>query len=35
MAANSEKQQEFARWVFNVGDGNLPTITKEEGVNLD
>jgi hypothetical protein len=33
MATNSEEQQEFAKWVLNVGDGNLPTIAKEESVN--
>jgi len=32
MASNSKKQQKFARWVLNVGDGSLPTIAKE-GVN--
>jgi hypothetical protein len=35
MATNSEEQREFAKWVLNVGDGNLPTIAKEEGVDLD
>jgi len=35
MAANSEEQREFAKWVLNVGDGSLPTIAEEEGVNLD
>jgi hypothetical protein len=35
MVANSEKQRKFAKWVLNVGDGNLPTITEEEGVNPD
>jgi hypothetical protein len=33
MAANSEEQREFAKWVLNVGDNNLPTIAKEEGVD--
>jgi len=33
MAANSKKQQEFARWVLNVGDSSLLTITEEEGVD--
>jgi hypothetical protein len=33
MAANSEEQQEFAKWVFNVGDDSLPAIIEEEGVN--
>jgi hypothetical protein len=35
MATNSEEQREFAKWVFNVGDGNLPTIAEEEGVDPD
>jgi hypothetical protein len=35
MAANSEEQQEFAKWVLNVGDGNLLAITEEEGVDPD
>jgi hypothetical protein len=35
MAANSEEQREFAKWVLNVGDGNLPAITEEEGVDPD
>jgi hypothetical protein len=35
MAANSEKQREFAKWVLNVGDGSLPTIVEEEGVDPD
>jgi ATP-dependent DNA helicase PIF1 len=35
MAANSKEQQEFARWVLNVGDGSLPAIAEEEGVNPD
>ncbi len=34
MAANSEEQQKFAKWVLNVGDGSLPAIVEEE-VNLD
>jgi hypothetical protein len=34
MVANSEEQPEFAKWV-NVGDGSLPAIIKEEGVDLD
>jgi ATP-dependent DNA helicase PIF1 len=33
MAANSEKQREFAKWVLNVGDGSLPTIVEEEDVD--
>jgi hypothetical protein len=35
MAANSEEQQEFAKWVLNVGDGNLPAITEGKGVDPD
>jgi hypothetical protein len=35
MAANSEEHREFPKWVLNVGDGNLPTIAKEEGVDPD
>jgi hypothetical protein len=35
MATNSEKQREFAKWVLNVGDNNLPTIVEEEGVDPD
>ncbi len=35
MATNSEEQRKFAKWVLNVGDGNLPAIVEEEGVNLD
>jgi hypothetical protein len=35
IAANSEEQREFAKWVLNVGDGSLPTIAEEEGVNPD
>jgi hypothetical protein len=35
MAANSEEQREFTRWVLNVGDDSLPTIAKEEGVDPD
>ncbi len=33
MAADSEEQREFARWVLNVGDGSLPAIAEEEGVD--
>jgi hypothetical protein len=33
MAANSEEQREFAKWVLNVGDGSLLTIAGEEGVD--
>jgi hypothetical protein len=35
MAANFEEQRKFAKWVLNVGDGNLPAIVEEEGVDLD
>jgi hypothetical protein len=35
MATNSEKQREFAKWVLNVGDGSLPAIAGEEGVDPD
>ncbi len=35
MVTNSEEQREFARWVLNVGDSNLPTIAEEEGVDPD
>jgi len=35
MAANSEEQREFAKSVLNVGDGSLPTIAEEEGVDPD
>jgi hypothetical protein len=35
MAANSEEQREFAKWVLNVRDGSLPTIVEEEGVDPD
>jgi ATP-dependent DNA helicase PIF1 len=33
MATNSEEQREFAKWVLNVGDGSLPAIVGEEGVD--
>jgi hypothetical protein len=33
MVANSKKQRKFAKWVLNVGDGNLPAIVEEEGVD--
>jgi hypothetical protein len=33
MAANFEEQQEFTKWVLNVGDGSLLTIVEEEGVD--
>ncbi len=35
MATNSEEQREFAKWVLNVGDGNLPAIAEEKGVDPD
>jgi hypothetical protein len=35
MATNSEEQQEFAKWVLNVGGGNLPAIPEGEGVDPD
>jgi ATP-dependent DNA helicase PIF1 len=35
MATNSEEQREFAKWVLNVGDGSLPAIAGEEGVDPD
>jgi hypothetical protein len=35
MAANSKEQREFAKWVLNVGNGSLPTIAEEEGVDPD
>ncbi len=35
MVTNSEDQREFAKWVLNVGDGDLPTIAEEEGVDPD
>jgi len=35
MAANSEEEREFAKWVLNVGNDNLLAITEEEGVDLD
>jgi len=34
MAANSEEQQKFAKWVLNVGDNSLFVIA-EEGVDPD
>jgi hypothetical protein len=33
MATNSKEQREFAKWVLNVGDGNLPPIIEKEGVD--
>jgi hypothetical protein len=35
MAANSEEQREFAKWVLNIGDGNVLAIAGEEGVDPD
>jgi hypothetical protein len=35
MAANSEEQRKFAKWVLNVGDGSLLAIAEEEGVDPD
>jgi len=35
MATSSKEQREFAKWVLNVGDSNLPAITEEEGVDPD
>jgi hypothetical protein len=35
MATSSKEQQEFAKWVLNVGDGSLLAIVEEEGVDLD
>jgi ATP-dependent DNA helicase PIF1 len=35
MATNFEEQREFAEWVLNVGDGNLPAIAEEEVVDPD
>jgi hypothetical protein len=35
MAAKSEKQLKFAKWVLNVGDGSLLAIAEEEGVDPD
>jgi len=32
MAAKSEEQREFAKWLLNVGDSNLPA-NVEEGVD--
>ncbi len=35
MATNFEKQRKFTKWVLNVGDGNLPPIAEEKGVDPD
>ncbi len=35
MAANSEEQREFAKWVLNVGNGTLPAIAEGEVVDPD
>jgi hypothetical protein len=35
MAANSEEQQKFAKWVLNVGNASLLAIVEEEGVDPD
>jgi hypothetical protein len=35
MAANSEEQRKFAKWVLNVRNSSLPAIAEEEGVDLD
>jgi hypothetical protein len=35
MATNSKEQREFAKWVLNVGNDNLPAIAEEEGVDPD
>jgi ATP-dependent DNA helicase PIF1 len=35
MAANSEEQREFAKWVLNVGDSSLLAIAEEKGVDPD
>jgi hypothetical protein len=35
IATNSEEQREFAKWVLNVGNGNLLAIAEEEGVDRD
>jgi len=33
MAAKSEEQRKFTKWVLNVGDGSLPAIAEKEGVD--
>ncbi len=35
IVANFEEQQKFAKWVLNVGDGNLIAIAEEKGVDLN
>jgi hypothetical protein len=35
MVTNFEEQREFAKWVLDVGDGNLPAIVGEEGDDPD
>jgi ATP-dependent DNA helicase PIF1 len=35
MATNSEEQRKFTKWVLNVGDGNVPPIAEEKGVDPD
>jgi len=35
MAVKSKEQREFAKWVLNVGDGSLPAIAEEKGVDPD
>jgi hypothetical protein len=33
MTTTFEEQQKFTKWVLNVGDGSLPVIIEEEGVD--
>jgi hypothetical protein len=33
MATNSKEQRKFAKWVLNVGDGNLPAIAEDKAVD--
>jgi hypothetical protein len=33
MVTNSEEQRKFAKWVLNVGDGNLPAIAEDKAVD--
>jgi hypothetical protein len=35
MVANSKEQQEFVKWVLNVGNNYLAAIVEEEGVDPD